>query len=245
MAGRRGQGEGISSLLGPVAAKSMPRAAIYFRVSSEEQVDGFSLDAQRRALVDFCQSKGWPVAAEYADEGKSARGDKIEQRPAFQRMMQDAEAGRLDVVIVHKLDRFSRNIRITFDSLARLDAAGVAFTTVVEHQFDFTTPMGKVMLSLLAAFAQYYSDNLSQETKKGLAERKRQGFYNGHIPFGMMKGPDGVPVINPETIEGLRLAFQLATEGQSDRHIAQALNSADYRTPVSYTHLTLPTKRIV
>src|SRR3954469_13296315 len=137
------------------------RAGIYYRVSSEEQVDGFSLDAQRRILLDFCQTKGWDVADEYAYEGISSRGDQIEKRPQFKRLLEDAEAGALDVVVVHKLDRFSRNIRVTFDSLARLDAAGVLFTSVVEHQFDFTTPMGKVMLALLAAFAQYFADNLA------------------------------------------------------------------------------------
>ena len=70
------------------------RAGIYYRVSSEEQVDGFSLDAQRRILLEFCQAKGWAVVGEYADEGKSARGDNIDQRPQFKRMMEDAEAGR-------------------------------------------------------------------------------------------------------------------------------------------------------
>lgn len=76
----------------------------------------------------------------------------------------------------------------------------------------------------------YYSDNLSFETKKGKAERKRQCFYNGHGPFGMIKGEDGIPVANPETIKGLWLAFTLAAEGRSDRDIAQALNAAGYRT---------------
>ena len=59
------------------------RAGIYYRVSSEEQVDGFSLDAQRCVLLDHCRAKGWQVVEEYADEGKSARTDRIERRPAF------------------------------------------------------------------------------------------------------------------------------------------------------------------
>lgn len=206
------------------------KAAIYYRVSSEEQVDGYSLDAQRRALLDFCASKGWEVVEEYADEGKSARGDDIAKRPAFKRMMEDAEARRMDVVVVHKLDRFARNIRVTFESLARLDKCGVAFTTVVEYQFDFTTPMGKVMLSLLAAFAQYYSDNLSQETKKGKAERKAQGLYNGWLPFGVTKNSDGIPVLDPDTSPGLFLAFRMAAAGHSDREIAVALNERGFRT---------------
>ena len=72
------------------------RAGIYYRVRSEEQVEGFSLDAQRRLLRDFCAAKGWVIAEEYADEGKSARSDAIAKRPAFKRMLEDVEAGRLD-----------------------------------------------------------------------------------------------------------------------------------------------------
>ena len=134
------------------------------------------------------------------------------------------------MVVVHKLDRFSRNMRVTFDSLARQEQCRVAFTTVVEAQFAFTTPMGKVMLSLLAAFAQYYSDNLSRETKKGEAERKVQGLYNGWLPFGVTKNSDGIPVPDPQTYPVLFHAFQMAAEGQSDREIAVALNERGHRT---------------
>lgn len=91
------------------------RAAAYCRVSSDEQVDRFSLDAQRRIIEDACLTRGWTLAEVYVDEGKSARGDSVNKRPAFKRMMEDAEAGLLDVVVVHKLDRFARNIRVTFE----------------------------------------------------------------------------------------------------------------------------------
>ena len=62
---------------------------------------------------------------------------------------------------------------------------------------DFTTPIGKVILATLAAFAQYYSDNLATETKKGKAERKAQGLYNGLLPFGVKKNADGLPGARP------------------------------------------------
>ena len=85
---------------------------------------------------------------------------------------------------------------------------------------DFTTPIGKVILATLAAFAQYYSDNLSTETKKGKAERKAQGLYNGLLPFGVKKNTSGVPVPDPETYPGLLLAFDAAAKGSSDRDVA-------------------------
>ena len=78
--------------------------------------------------------------------------------------------------------------------------------------------------------AELYSDNLGQEVKKGLHERKAQGLYNGLLPFGATKREDGVPMPHPGTLQGLEMAFQLAANGQSDREVARALNSAGYRT---------------
>jgi site-specific DNA recombinase len=205
------------------------RAAIYERVSSEEQVEGYSLDAQDRAGRLYCDAHGWEVPNVYRDEGRSARTDELARRPAFEQMLADAEAGLIDVVVVHKLDRFARNLRVTLETLERLERSGVGFVSISE-QMDFTTPIGKVILATLAAFAQYYSDNLSTETKKGKAERKAQGLFNGLLPFGLKTNPNGVPVPDPETYPGLLLAFRLAAEGKSDREVATALNAAGYRT---------------
>jgi len=208
---------------------STSRAAVYQRVSTEEQVEGYSLYAQQRATRLFCESKGWIIAKEYRDEGKSARTDDLAKRPEFAAMLEDAEAGMFDVIVVHKLDRFARNLRVTLDTLDRLDRCGVAFVSINENM-DYSTPMGKVMLSMLASFAQYYSDNLSWETKKGKAERKRQGMYNGLLPFGVTKNADGLPVPVPETYSGLLLAFRTAADGKSDREVALALNAHGFRT---------------
>jgi site-specific DNA recombinase len=205
------------------------RAALYERVSSEEQVEGYSLDAQDRAGRLYCDAHSWEVVQVYRDEGRSARTDDFAKRPAFQQLLIDAEAGLIDVVVVHKLDRFARNLRVTLETLERLDRVGVGFVSISE-QMDFTTPIGKVILATLAAFAQYYSDNLSTETKKGKAERKAQGLFNGLLPFGLKTNSDGIPVPDPETYPGLLLAFRLAAEGKSDREVATALNAAGYRT---------------
>ncbi|MEO8611876.1 MAG: recombinase family protein [Chloroflexota bacterium] len=104
-------------------------------------------------------------------------------RPEFQRMMRDAEAGLLDVIIVHKLDRFSRSLVDTMTYLKQLNELGVSFVSVTES-FDFTTPGGKMMMRMLAMFAEWYIDNLSQETSKGKKERARKGGWNGALPFG-------------------------------------------------------------
>src|SRR5437763_17104889 len=87
-------------------------ASIYVRVSSKEQVEGYSLDAQRRACSDFCTARGFKVVANYADEGVSAHTDNLAKRPDFARLLADAESGRFSVIVVHKMDRFARKLRV-------------------------------------------------------------------------------------------------------------------------------------
>ena len=204
------------------------RAGVYVRVSSDELVDGYSLAAQERAAEAYCAQHGWePVV--YREEGRSARTDDEAKRPVFAQLLKDAEVRAIDVVIVHKLDRFARNRRVAFDAFERLGKAGVGFVSLAE-QMDYASPAGQLMLTMLVGLSQFYSDNLSFETKKGKAERKAQGLYNGLLPFGLKKGEDGLPVPDPETYPGLLLAFQQAAEGKSDRVVADQLNTAGYRT---------------
>ena len=142
------------------------RAGLYERVSSEEQVQGYSLDAQDRAGRLRCADHGWDVAKVYRDEGRSARSDDLAQRPAFRQLLADAEAGLLDVVVVHKLDRFARNRRVAFAAFERLGKAGVGFVSLAENM-DYASPAGQLMLTILVGLSQFYSDNLAFETRKG------------------------------------------------------------------------------
>jgi site-specific DNA recombinase len=223
-------------------ASTAKRAALYVRVSSEEQVEGYSLPAQRRAIEDYCRAHGYAIVQRYADEGKSGRGDDLAKRPAFKQMLDDADAGRFDVVIVHKNDRFARNRRVAFDAFHRLGSAGVGFVSIVENM-DYSTPAGQLMLTMLVGLSQFYSDNLSAETKKGKAERKRQGYWNGLLPFGVTTDTRGIPCLDRSArycdvatrrevvpADGLLMAYEPAAGGQSDREIAKALNDAGYRT---------------
>ncbi len=209
--------------------KSPRRAATYVRVSSDEQVEGYSLDAQRRAILQHCKAQGWTVVREYRDEGKSARTDDLKQRPQFAAMLEDADRGLIDVVVVHKLDRFARNRSGAFEAFNRLGKAGVGFVSIAENM-DYSSPAGQLMLTMLVGLAQFYSDNLSAETKKGKAERKAQGLHNGLLPFGVKKNSDGQIVPDPDNYSGLLLAFSTAGEGKSDREVADALNIGGYRT---------------
>ncbi|MFC1994468.1 recombinase family protein [Chloroflexota bacterium] len=220
------------------------KAALYARVSTQEQVvEGYSIDAQRRAFSTLCDSKQWTRYREYIDEGKPARTEDIRKRPAFKEAIDDGISKKYDVLVVHKVDRFSRKLSVTLDNFDKLSKVGVGFVSIIE-QMDFSTPWGKFTLSMLGGLAELYSDNLSQETKKGWAERRAQGLYCGAIPFGAMKDEDGVPV--PDTqdrkiimdgkeyivhnYEGLTMAFNLVAQGKSIRGVAIALNEVGYKT---------------
>ena len=206
------------------------KAALYARVSTEEQAEeGYSLDAQRRAFNTLIQARGWTVYKEYVEEGRSAHTDDINKRPVFKQAIDDALAKTYDVLVVHKIDRFARKLRITLEYFEKLGKAGVGFVSI-ENQIDYTTSMGKLMLVMQGGLAEFYSDNLSTEVKKGMGERKAQGLYCGSLPFGVMKGEDGVPVPNPATFPSVKIAFERAAQGKTDREIAQYLNAQGLRT---------------
>ena len=178
----------------------------------------------------YCARAGDGLADyEYIEAGRSAHTDDMKKRPVFKQAIDDALAGKYDVLVVHKIDRFARRLRVTLECFEKLGKAGIGFVSI-ENQIDYSTPTGKFMLAMQGGLAELYSDNLSQETKKGWAERKAQGLYCGLLPFGAMKGEDGVPIPNLETYPGLVMAFELATQGKTDRHVAQALNAAGYRS---------------
>ncbi|MEE9528521.1 MAG: recombinase family protein [Dehalococcoidia bacterium] len=219
------------------------KAALYARVSTEEQTEGYSIDAQRRAFITLCETKQWMPYREYVDEGKSARTEDINKRPAFKEAIEDALAHQYDILVIHKIDRFSRRLLVTLEYFNKVVQAGLGFISITE-QMDFTTPWGKFTLSMLGGLAELYSDNLSLETKKGWSERREQGLYCGTLPFGAIKGEDGIPIpdnkerviaINHQEIrlrnyDGLKTAFELAAQGKTDREIAIALNTVGYKT---------------
>src|SRR5688572_4155259 len=108
------------------------RAGGYVRVSAEPQVDGHSLGAQRREIARWCEREGYELIKIYADEGISAHTDRLEKRPALAQLLTDADNREFDLVVVHTLDRWARNVGVQRQALQRLGAAKVGFASVVE-----------------------------------------------------------------------------------------------------------------
>lgn len=198
------------------------RVAGYIRVSSLMQVEeGWSLEAQERAIKAYCAAHQWGEPAIFTDAGKSAHSESIEDRPALDALLQQCEGGAFDILICHKLDRFSRRLAVTIDALSRLERAGVGFISITEN-LDFASPIGKVALAMLGALAQYHSDNLSAEIKKGLSEKKRQGLHIGTTPYGSIRTA-GVLSVDPAKADHLRTILALCAR-LPNQPVADELN---------------------
>jgi site-specific DNA recombinase len=186
----------------------------YVRRSSEMQKDNYSIDAQKRAIREAAKLRGLPEPTFFEDDERSARGEQIAKRPEFKRLLDYVQANPGKVIVfVHTLDRWSRNVMVTLQSFRILSLSRPAFISLSEH-IDYSTPEGMLQLTILAAFAAYFSDMLAKHTSKGKSERVAQGLYNGDVPFGYRStGPKAPPEFDPEEYPGLRLLGELRMKG--------------------------------
>ena len=220
----------------------------YIRVSTNEQAEeGHSLDAQRTAIEQFCESRGWELVEIKVEAGISATKS---DRPALDELLEAVEQGLCDVVIVHAIDRFYRDLQALLKALNHLRQHNVTFISIMEN-LDFTTPWGKLALAVLGTLAEIYIDRLRTETRKGKRARAAKGLHNGTPALGYCYGacssctdPNGKdycpcygnsnrqdytpskPLLpHPIEREAVRLAFEWHTTGQySDGDIAERLN---------------------
>lgn len=197
----------------------------YSRYSSDNQREE-SIEAQQRAILKYCEDKGYELVDHYIDMALSATNDN---RPEFQRMIQDSRKKRFQGVVVHKLDRFARN---RYDSAIyghRLQENGVKVISVLENLDD--SPESIILRSVIEGYNEYYSINLARETMKGLKENAYTARHNGGIPpYGYDVGPDKKYVINEKEAEAVRLMFKLYLEGHGYGEIGSILTKLGYKT---------------
>ncbi len=136
--------------------------------------------------MEFCAQKGWQVAETYSEEGRSAWVESTSRRPAFRQMLEDARGRKFDVAVTHTLDRFSRNLRVMLDAFHTFSQCDVTYVSITQ-EIDYSKPEGRLFMTMLGAFAQYFSDALSGHTKKGMRERAQQGLFNGDPPYGYVR----------------------------------------------------------
>jgi len=160
------------------------RCAVYCRVSSDERLDQSfnSIDAQREAGQAFIASQrteGWiPVVDDYDDGGYS--GGNMD-RPALKRLMADIDAGLVDIVVVYKIDRLTRNLADFAKMVERFDQHKVSFSAVTQ-QINSATSMGRLMLNVLLSFAQFEREVTGERIRDKIAASKAKGMWMGGVP---------------------------------------------------------------
>lgn len=160
------------------------RCAIYDRVSTEMQVQsGLSLDTQKELLTEYAQSHGYEIIDYYADEGLTAR-KKLQNRKDFMRLLDDVKQGKIDLILVTKLDRWFRNVRDYHNTQAVLEAHNCNWKTILED-YDTSTADGQLKINIMLAVAQNESDRTSERIKVVFAHKRRNGEHiTGAAAFG-------------------------------------------------------------
>ena len=159
---------------------------IYLRVSTKEQAEkgygdeGYSIPAQRKSCLSYIKDKGWNLVDEYIDRGESAR---TAARPQLQEMLLRVKDDKsINAVVIHKIDRLARNMEDHVAIRATLKKHDVGLVSITERIEE--TASGKLVENIFASFAEFYSSNLGAETRKGMAEKARQGGWPQFAPIG-------------------------------------------------------------
>ena len=213
------------SMASPSAVAGSPlRCVIYLRVSTDEQAErdfteeGFSLPAQREACLQHIRDQGWTPVDEYVDRDSASK--RSEDRPQFKAMLARIfESADVDVVVVHKLDRFARDAAHHLAVRAALRQRGVRLVSVQEQLEE--TASGRLVEGIHALMAEFYSANLSNEVKKGMKQKVEMGGWTHRAPLGYVNvrewaGGRRVSYVapDPERAELVRLAFELYASGE-------------------------------
>jgi len=206
------------------------RVVGYIRVSDPSQTEGHSLDAQRAEIERWCARNGHTLVRIYSEEGLSARSERIERRPQLVRLLKDAPQGEFDLVAVHMIDRWARNVGVQRQALQRLGEARVGFASVSEN-VDFTTSHGKLVLTMMGGVAEFFSDQLAAHVSKAQRHRAGLGLPVGPVPFGcLVVEPGGVPRADGREVDAIGRAAQRRLSGSSYGQIAAELDADGFRT---------------
>jgi site-specific DNA recombinase len=201
----------------PAKPGKVIRCAIYTRKSTEHGLDQEfnSLDAQREACEAYIKihaSQGWKTLPQEYDDPAYSGGNL--ERPALKRLLRDIEAGRIDVIVVYKIDRLTRSLADFAKLVEAFDAKSISFVAVTQ-QFNTTTSMGRLTLNVLLSFAQFERELASERVRdKVAASRKKGKWTGGTVPLGY-DARDKKLVINKAEAETVRTIFRLYLELKS------------------------------
>src|SRR4051812_16617636 len=201
--------------------KKLVRCAIYTRKSTEEglQQEFNTLDAQREsgeAFIAAQKHEGWTCNPDHYDDGGFTGGNI--DRPAVQRLLKDIEAGKIDCVVVYKVDRLSRSLMDFARMMQTFEKHNVSFVSVTQ-QFNTTHSMGRLTLNILLSFAQFEREIISERTRDKIAVARRKGKFAGGKPvlgYDILSSPAGPKLkINEDEAQQLKAIFNLYVKHQA------------------------------
>lgn len=200
------------------------KAVGYCRFSSDMQREE-SIEAQEKLISMFAAQNNYEIVDYYYDRAKTG---KNMNRPAFQKMLDDSHNGKFQAIIVHKMDRFSRNTVDTLSTIEELRSRGIEVISAYERLEH--TPMGELMLKIISGMSEYYIKNLANEVLKGQcinALKCKSNGGKGCLGYDIVNQKY---VINPKEAEAVRLIFTMSSEGYGYNSIIDKLNSLNYLT---------------
>jgi site-specific DNA recombinase len=214
------------------SAKRLFRCAIYTRKSTEHNLDleFNSLDAQREACEAYIKSQaheGWRLIPSRYDDGAFS-GASLD-RPALQRLLAEVRSGKIDIIVVYKVDRLTRSLADFAKLVELFDQHSVSFVSVTQS-FNTTSSMGRLTLNLLLSFAQFEREVIGERVRDKIAASKRKGIWvGGPVPLGYASINKKLVVV-PEEAETVRLIFRRYLEVGSIRTLMQSLERKGIRT---------------
>lgn len=210
------------------------RCAIYTRKSTEEGLEQEfnSLDAQRESAENYIASQkgqGWECLSDHYDDGGFTGGNM--ERPALGRMLADIDTGKIDCVVVYKVDRLSRSLMDFAKILERFESKNVSFVSVTQ-QFNTTTSMGRLTLNILLSFAQFEREVISERTRDKIAMARKRGKYTGGRPvLGYNVSSEvGKLIVNETEAQQVKAIFELYLKRGSLLPVVDELNRLGWHT---------------
>ena len=210
------------------------RCAIYTRKSTEEGLEQEfnSLDAQRESCVAYITSQasmGWRAISKHYDDGGISGGTM--ERPALQELLSDIKSGKVDVVVVYKIDRLTRSLMDFAKIVEVFDAQKVSFVSVTQ-QFNTLSSMGRLTLNVLLSFAQFEREVTAERIRDKIAASKKKGMWmGGVVPLGY-EARNKKLVINPYEADVVRQIFSLYLEAGSVRRLKERLDDLGMVTKI-------------
>lgn len=175
-------------------SSNKPTAALYVRVSTEEQAKhGYSIAAQEEVLTNYCKALGYEIYKIYKDEGISAK--EMKNRPSLQELLKDAEQKKFAAIFIYKLDRFSRSLKDLILTIDKIKSWGIDFVSL-QDRIETTSASGKLMFHIISAFAEFERNVIGERTKFGMDKKARGGGF-------VSKAPLGYKFVNKELLQNI------------------------------------------